>query len=140
VLHPISTMNTNISSRVMKSVAVALLLGVSATLVHAGPPEGFWNRAKPVTTTKEAKEVKPEDTVVMACGACKTVLIRESRFVGPPSKGRLDWFTVGSKHECGHCGGEITVVRGKTADAMQHNCSMCGEGAAFCGAVSAKKK
>lgn len=125
-------MNIHISWNLIKSVAVTLLLSASAVLVHAGPGPQFWNRMKPVTTVKEGEAVKPDDTVVMACGACKTAMIRDSKHAGPPSKGHEEWFTIGSKHQCDHCGGEITVVKGKTKDSMQHNCSMCGEGAAFC--------
>ena len=113
--------------------AVALVLS-SASLI-AGPGPQFWNRATPVTTTKDADALKPDDTVVMVCGACKTVLVRESKHVGPAGKGSEQWFTIGTKHQCGHCGGEMSVVKGKTTDSMQHNCTMCGEGAAFCCAV-----
>lgn len=115
--------------------AATLLL--SATSLIAGPGPQYWARTKPVTTTKEADALKPDDTAVMVCGACKTVLVREARHIGPPSKGSDQWFTIGSKHQCGHCGGEMSVVKGKTTDSMQHNCSMCGEGAAFCCAVTA---
>ena len=104
-------------------------------MVQAGPPPEFWNRAKPITSVKEAAAVKDNATVAMVCGTCKTVMIREARTMGPPSKSREEWFTVGSKHSCDHCGGEITVVKGKTADSMEHNCSKCGEHAAFCCAV-----
>jgi len=124
-----------------KSPTVRLLLataalGALALFAYAGPPPDFWTRTRPITTGKEATAVKPDDTVMMVCGACKTAMIRNSKHVGPPSKGSEEWFTIGSKHQCDHCGGEITVVRGKTADSMQHNCSMCGEGAAFCCAAS----
>ncbi len=112
------------------------LFGTLASFTFAGPSPQAWNRATPITTTKEADALKPGDTVVMVCGACKTVLVRDSRHVGPASKGHEEWFTIGAKHKCGHCGGEMSVIRGRTADSMQHNCSMCGEGAAFCCAVS----
>ena len=69
------------------------------------------------------------------CKSCKTVMIRNSKHVGPTGKGREEWFTVGSKHKCAECDGEITVVAGKTKDSMQHNCSKCGEGAVTCCAV-----
>ncbi len=115
-------------------LALAISLGSSAI---AGPGPQFWNRASPVTTTKEAEALKPTDTAVMVCGACKTVLVRDAKYVGPSGKGRYEWFTIGAKHKCDHCGGEMSVVRGKTTDTMQHNCSMCGEGAAFCCAVKA---
>lgn len=114
--------------------AAALLL--SATSLIAGPGPEYWARTKPVTTAKEADALKPGDTAVMVCGACKTVLVRESKHIGPLSKGSEQWFTIGSKHQCGHCGGEMSVIKGKTTDSMQHNCSMCGEGAAFCCAVT----
>ena len=117
--------------------AGALALALSSISLFAGPPPQFWNRATPVTTTKEADALKPGDTAVMVCGACKTVMIRASKHVGSPSKGSEEWFTIGAKHQCDHCGGEMTVVHGKTTDSMQHNCSMCGEGAAICCAVKA---
>ena len=124
-------MQTN-RSRLALVVAV---LGISTASLIAGPGPQYWNRATPVTSTKEADALKPGDTAVMVCGACKTVLVRDSRHVGPPGKGYEQWFTIGAKHKCDHCGGEMSVVRGKTSDSMQHNCSMCGEGAAFCCAV-----
>ncbi len=133
-------MKIHISSNLIKSVAVTLLLSASSVLIYAGPGPQFWNRPNPVTTVKEAEAVKPDDTVVMVCGACKTAMIRDSKHVGPPGKGHEEWFTVGSKHQCDHCGGEITVVKGKSKDSMQHNCSMCGESAAFCCAAPATPK
>jgi len=127
---------------IMKTKTIRLVLataafGVLASFAHAGPPPEFWNRARPITTTTEAAAVKPDDTVMMVCGACKSVMIRDSKHFGPTGKGHDEWFVIGSKHKCDHCGGEITIARGKTADSMQHNCSMCGEGAAFCCAASA---
>ena len=118
-------------------MAVTLLLGAAAALIYAGPPPDFWNRTRPITTGKEAKAVKPDDTVVMVCGACKTVAVLDAVFGYFPGSDDVDnyryqWVAVGSKHKCDHCGGEITVVQGKTKDEMQHNCSKCGEGAAFC--------
>jgi len=113
--------------------AAALML--SSNLLFAGPGIQYWTRSRPVTTTKEADALKPDDLAVMVCGACKTVLVKEPKHVGPPSKGRDEWFVIGSKHSCDHCGGDMTVVNGKTSDSMEHNCSKCGEGAAFCCAV-----
>lgn len=110
---------------------LAVTMGL-ANLVQAGPPPEFWNRTRPITSVKEAAAVKDDATVAMVCGACKTVLIRDSRYVGPAGKGRMDWFTIGSEHKCDHCGGTIKVVQGKTADSMEHNCSKCGDHAAFC--------
>ena len=116
--------------------AAAAALVLSSVSLVAGPAPEFWNLARPVITTKAADAVKPDETAMMVCGACKTVMVRSSRSVGSPNQNHQEWFIVGSKHKCDHCGGEMSVVRGKTADSMQHNCSMCGEGAAFCCAVS----
>ena len=126
----------------MSGMAVALLLASTAVTSNAGPPPEFWNRLKPITSAKEAGAVRADYTLMMVCSACKTAMIRDSKHMGPPSKGSDQWFTIGSKHQCDHCGGEITVVQGKIADSMEHHCSMCGEGAAFCCAapVPAPKK
>jgi hypothetical protein len=128
----------NPSKKLLKVIGsgslLALALGFGG-LAFAGPPPEFWNRAKPITSVKDAAAVKDDATVAMVCGACKTVLIRDSRYVGPSGKGRADWFTIGSEHKCDHCGGSIKVVRGKTADTMEHNCTKCGDHAAFCCAV-----
>ncbi|MBL9188361.1 MAG: hypothetical protein JNK23_12825 [Opitutaceae bacterium] len=125
-----------------KSNTVRLLLattavGAFASLIYAGPGSAYWRSTKPVTTFSEAKKVGPDDTVTMQCKGCKTVLIRDAKNVGLPNQGRQEWFTVGSKHTCGECKGEITVVKGKTTDSMQHNCSKCGEGAVTCSVAMA---
>lgn len=123
-------MKTRVS--IVRLSGAMAVLTVATALLHAGQGADYWRRAKPVTTFSEARSVRPEDTVTMQCNKCKTVLVRDSRHVGPPSKGHEEWFTVGSKHTCDECKGEITVVRGKTTDSMQHNCSKCGEGAVTC--------
>jgi hypothetical protein len=121
----------NLTFAIGSGCLLAVTMGL-ASLVHAGPPPEFWNRTKPIANVKEAAAVKDEATVAMVCGTCKTVLIRDGRYVGPSGKGRMDWFTIGSEHKCDHCGGTIKVVKGKTTDSMAHNCSKCGEHAAFC--------
>jgi hypothetical protein len=127
-------------SKTIRLLIATAALGALASLVYAGPGPQYWQRAKPVTTFSEAKKVSPDDTVTMQCKGCKTVLIRNSKHVGPQGKGYEEWFTVGSKHKCDECEGEITVVAGKTKDSMQHNCSKCGEGAVTCCAVTPEKK
>lgn len=124
-------------SNPIRAIFVSAALSAFASFAHAGPPSEFWNRTRTVTNVKEAEAVKPDDTLATVCGACKTVMIRDSKHIGPPSKGHEEWFAIGSKHKCDHCGGTISVVNGKTKDSMQHNCSMCGEGAAFCCAAPA---
>ena len=122
------------SIRLLFATAV---LGALASFAHAGPGSEYWKRAKPITTFTEARSIGADDTVTMQCNSCKTVMIHNSRHVGPPNKGNDVWFAVGSKHTCDECKGEITVVKGKTADSMQHNCSKCGEGSVTCCVASA---
>lgn len=116
----------------LRLVLATAVLGALASFAIAGPGPQYWQRAKPVTTFTEAKAVGPHDMVTMQCKGCKTVMIRDSRHVGPPSKGHEEWFAIGSKHSCTECDGEITVVKGKTKDSMQHNCSKCGDGTVTC--------
>ena len=126
-------------SNPIRVVFATAALGALALSVHAGPGPQYWQRTKPVTTFSEAKKVGSDDIVTMQCKSCKTVLIRDSKHVGPLGKGHEEWFTIGSKHTCGECKGEITVLKGKTTDSMQHNCSQCGEGAVTCGVVVSEK-
>ena len=128
-----------------QSNKVRLLLATAAlsalvSFSFAGPGPQYWQSAKPVTTFSAAKSVSADDTVTMQCKGCKTVLIREVRHVGPLGKGHDYWATVGSKHTCGECKGEITVVKGKTTDSMQHNCSKCGEASVTCCVATAVEK
>ncbi len=124
-------------SNIIRLLCATATLGAAVSFVYAGPGPQYWTRAKPVTTFAEAKSVGPDDTVTMQCKSCKTVMIRDSKHVGPPSKGHEEWFAIGSKHSCDECKGEITVVKGKTEDSMQHNCSKCGEGTVTCCVTSA---
>ena len=124
-------------STIARLVFATTAFGALASLIYAGPGSDYWRGTKPVTTFSEAKKVGPDDTVTMQCKGCKTVLIRNAKNVGIPNQGRVEWFTVGSKHTCSECKGEITVVKGKTTDSMQHNCSKCGEGAVTCGVAMA---
>ena len=91
-------------------------------------------------TQTEAKEIKPDSTVMLVCGACKTAKLSVYKSTQGNGRPPMAWMEVGSKHDCGHCGGTITVVNGKTKDEMQHNCSVCGAGAAFCCAAAPEKK
>ena len=122
---------------IVRLLCATATLAAVASFVYAGQGVLYWQRAKPVTTFAEAKAAGPNATVTMQCKSCKTVMIRDARHVGPLGKGSDEWFTVGSKHSCDECKGEITVVKGKTKDSMQHNCSKCGEGAVTCCVVPA---
>ncbi len=114
---------------------LALAYGFTALLAHAGPPPQFWNKPTTVAAAKEDSKIVKPDANGMACPACKTVTLRDSKWVGPASKGHVEWFDTGVKHTCMHCGGEIRVVRGVTTSSMQSNCSMCGKDAALCSAA-----
>jgi hypothetical protein len=128
-------------SRKARFLFATAALGALASSSCSSPGPQYWHIAKPVTTFSDAKSVSPNDTVTMQCKGCKTVMIREVRHVGPLGKGHDFWATVGSKHTCGECKGEITVVNGRTTDSMQHNCSKCGEaGVTCCVATAVEKK
>lgn len=109
---------------------LALALSFSASL-YAGPSPQYWEMMEKIRAENKAKAVNAvespskADPVRMPCEACKTVTLRDSRWVGPAGKGRTEWFAIGAKHTCAHCGGEIKVVRGTTTNTMQHNCPMC---------------
>jgi hypothetical protein len=77
-------MKTPILTGLARPRTFALLLVATGSFVIAGPaPE---TRTKPVTTAKEAANVKPGDAVVMVCSACKTVTVRETKWGGPAGK------------------------------------------------------
>lgn len=121
----------------MKSNSIRLLFtttafGVLASFLYAGSPSGGWQSTKQIKTFTEAKTVGTDAIVTMAFDKCKTVMIHESRHVGPQGKRPNALFAVGSKHTCGECQGEITVVKGKTTDSMQMNCTKCCEGFVTC--------
>ncbi|HEX2852481.1 MAG TPA: hypothetical protein VHO24_04525 [Opitutaceae bacterium] len=131
-------MKTKLS--LIRVLLATVTISAIASIVYAGPGPEFWRQTKPITTFSEAKAVGPDDMVAMQCKTCKTVLILDSKHVGPAGKGHEEWFAVGSKHTCDECKGEITVVKGKTTDAMQHNCSKCGEGNVVCSVAMGSKK
>lgn len=122
----------NTKYRPLRMISLLAVIVTASASSFAGPGPQYWNRLKPVTTVAEAQAVKPGDPMVLVCGACKTVSITEFKSTWPNGKGPGRWMEIGTKHSCDNCGGEITVVKGKTTDSMQHNCSKCGDGAAFC--------
>lgn len=129
-------MNTTLrSAKIIRSGSLLALALSFSTSLHAGLSPQYWQAMEQIRAENKAKAVNSVDTpsnpaaLRMPCEACKTVTLRDSRWIGPPSKGRLEWFIVGAKHTCVHCGGEIKVVRGITTDSMQHNCPMCKDAA-----------
>ena len=119
---------------------LVLALAIVVPTATAGPGPQYWRDLGQIKTQTQAKEIEPDATVMLVCGACKTVKLTEFKSSQTNGRPPMSWMEVGSKHDCEHCGGTITVVKGKTKDEMQHNCSKCGEGAAFCCAVEAAKK
>lgn len=133
-----------LQQRIVRLVGLGSLLTIALTysvpLAVAGPGIDYWRNAGQIKTVQEANALKPGTEMMLVCGACKTVRVSEHKSDWPNGKGPRNWVEVGTKHECGHCGGTITVVNGKTKDEMQHNCSKCGEGAAFCCAMTPGKE
>jgi len=82
-------------------------------------------------TQGDTSAVKADATATMACNACRTVSVAERRLLQGTKAGTA-LFTIGTKHSCSMCGGEIVTVNGKTVDTMKSNGYECGVGAAFC--------
>ncbi len=125
---------------IVRSILATAAFGVLASFAHAGPPAEGWRGTKQIKTFTDAKAVGADATVVMACDKCKTVMLHETKLAGPQGKGPAARFILGSKHTCGECEGEITIVKGKTTDSMQANCTKCGEGSVHCSATMPNKK
>ena len=119
-------------SNSIRLILATAVFGVLASFVYAGPPPQGWQGTKQIKSFTDAKAVGPDAIMAMACNKCKTVMIHENRHVGPQGKGPDAVLHVGSKHTCSECGGEITVVKGKTTDSMQMNCSKCGDDTVTC--------
>ena len=131
----------NVGKQTLKFIGLGslltLALGITSSTLRAGavlPPD--WHRNTTVASADDANAVKPSNTIVMACSACKTVAITERRVV-PGAKAGTALFNIGSKHECTMCGGAITTVNGQTTGTMQGNCKLCASVAAPCCAPSA---
>ena len=90
-----------------------------------------------ITTQAQAEALKPGDSMCMVCVKCKDVMVQK---VGTDNA-HVKMMTVGEKMKCHGCDATIEVVaagkgEGKNAE-VKHNCSKCGEDAAFCSAVKA---
>ena len=112
-------------------LATAFFTGL-ATLTFAGPGPQYWARKNPAAPAAKPAATQATPTATMACAACKTAAIEEFKSTLPNGRPPFRWVTTGVKHDCFHCGGSITVVNGKTTDAMGRDCKMCTEGASFC--------
>lgn len=115
-----------------KLIGLGLVFALHASLTQAGEAPQSPNRAV-AAAKEETPPVKRDDA--MACAACKTVTLRKTKWVGPAGKTHLEWFDVGTKHSCAHCGGEFRVVDGVMTNSMKANCTLCGKDAALCSAA-----
>lgn len=83
-----------------------------------------------INTPAQAQDLKPGDSIAMVCSKCKSVAVEHVNI----EKGHIRTVTVGEKHICPGCGGQIEVVgHGKQKhDVVTHTCSKCGDDSAFC--------
>ena len=117
--------------------ALSLGLGLLAGSVEASPDSQLQDRPSPANpaTDKEPGDASSGGEK-MDCPACKTVTLRGSKHVGPPSKGHNVRFDI-VKHTCSRCGmGDISVWGGRTIHSMTHACSLCGKDASGCVAAA----
>ena len=88
-----------------------------------------------IMTQAQAEALKPGDSMAMACGKCRYVMVQTVT----TDKAHVKMMTVGEKDVCEVCGGTVTVVatgKGKGKDAeVKHVCSKCGENAMYCAAT-----
>lgn len=103
----------------------SLLFSINAV---AGPGPQFWaqqDAARPhsnVTKQSVVSSATAAEPAAPACDACKTSKIEA--FSGTNVSGKIapHQTTIGTKHECAVCKGEIATVHGRTTNRMQHNC------------------
>ncbi|MBC8128166.1 MAG: hypothetical protein H8M99_13580 [Gloeobacteraceae cyanobacterium ES-bin-144] len=93
-------------------------------------PYGFTTHIK--TAAEAEASSKAGHKVALACKDCNTVNAKSDS----DKKGILAWFAPDSKHDCGGCGGKITVTTvggGKipSVSEYKHTCSKCGPDSAF---------
>jgi hypothetical protein len=114
------------------AVALAFALGTPGT-VQAGPELKGAERSlqmRGINTMAQAEALKPDDTIAMICGKCKSVVIETVTL----EKGHIKHVIPGTKHLCPSCNSYITVVgNGKDSTrAVTHTCGACGDNSAFC--------
>ena len=114
---------------------LALAISLSPSVVRAGTAPTHGGKA----SIPASAAVAPSDVAAMACAGCKTVDVTERRIL-PGAKAGTAIFSVGSKHECAMCGGEIAAVNGTVTDTMLHDCTVCASTPAPCCAPSAETK
>jgi hypothetical protein len=86
---------------------------------------------KHIKTQAEAEALKPADSIAMVCSKCKYVMVHTVT----TDKSHIKMMTIGDKHKCDDCGGNVEVVgtgkgKGKNEE-VKHVCSHCGDDAMF---------
>jgi hypothetical protein len=104
----------------------------------AGGMTGMDMKGKPhpldmgqIKTQADAEALKPGDSISMACGKCKSVMV----MTVTSDTEHVKMMTVGEKSVCDACGGAVEVVgtgkgEGKNQE-VKHVCSKCGDDAMF---------
>lgn len=130
---------TKIVSNIVFGMSAAFALAMAASLPVTARAEEPMKPMKAgehlmmlnhINTTAQAEELKPGDTIAMACSKCKSVMTHNVT----TEKGHIRIMTIGEKHLCPGCNSTITVVgagKGKH-DVVKHVCGKCGSGSAFC--------
>lgn len=131
----------------IKLLSTSALLAGLAAFSLAGPSPQFSSlqgtkpQAQSAKATAQPVQVIASASPAMTCPGCQTTELRDLRQVGGPKSTVITGITVGAKHTCTHCGGEVKVVNNKLTNSMPNACPMCGPGAANCIAtVSPAKK
>jgi len=114
--------------------ALAVAASLPATVQAADQMKGGQLLMKQIKTPAEAEALKPDDSIVMVCNKCKSVMLHNVS----TEKGHVKTMTVGEKHMCPGCDSTITVVgagKGKH-DVVKHTCEKCGDDSVFCCATA----
>lgn len=126
-------MNTSLKNLLGWGSILALVAGFTSSAI-AGPGPQYWAQQNAAAKARAdaakqtaAAPAKPADTPSMACAACKTSAVQEFSPMNVSGKYAPHYTTVGSKHECASCGGEVATVRGKTTNSMKDNCPICAK-------------
>lgn len=120
------------------NVGLIASLALALAFVHAvraadgsakgGATQQLMN-SKPIATIADAAQVKPGDTIAMACPKCKTIMVTK---VTQERGQRLAGKTA--EHLCPGCGAKYEVTgQGKgSTEKVVHVCKQCGSTDAFC--------
>ena len=131
---------TALSTMILAVVAVPWLPGSARAADQMKPMKGAEHlmMLNHINTPAQAGELKPGDTIAMACAKCKSVVVERVT----TEKGHIKLVTPGEKHLCPGCQSTVEVVgTGKGAhDAVKHVCKACGDDSAFCCATTPNAK